>query len=102
MWQKFEDWVEKKEYSLKIIFLLVIPAIAGIVLATFGFLENGFLGSLAGLIRGVLFTYLAYLPIFLIFLFLSYRDNRYWVIGSIISILIWAVIYFIGWFITNY
>lgn len=102
MWQKFEDWVEKKEDSLKIIFLLVIPAIVGIVLATFGFLENGFLGSLAGLIRGVLFTYLAYVPIFFIYVFLSDSGNRETVKGGITWIIICAVAYFIFWFITNY
>jgi hypothetical protein len=102
MWQKFEDWLEKKEDVLNIIFLWIIPAIVGVVLATFGFLENGFLGALAGFIRGVLFTYLAYVPIDLIHHFLSDRDNRESVIGIIIWILICSVFSFIFWFITNY
>lgn len=102
MWQKFEDWLNKKEDLLIIIFFWIVPAIVGVVLATIAFLEKGFLGSLAGLIRGVLFTYLAYLPIFFIYVFLSDRDNRESVKGGIIWILICAVICFIGWFITNY
>lgn len=102
MWQKFEDWLEKKEDVLTIIFFWIIPAIVGVVLATFGFLENGFLGALAGLIRGVLFTYIAYVPIFLIHGFLSDKENRDNVKFFIFLSIFAAVMGFIIWFITNY
>ena len=103
MWQIFEDWKKKNIYLLKIIFLWIIPAIVGVVLATFGFLERGFLGSLAGLIRGVLFTYLAYLPIALFYEYLSHsRENREQVIGIIFFVISGLGIGFIFWFITNY
>lgn len=103
MRQKFEDWLDKNDALLKIIFLWIIPAIVGVVLATIAFLEKGFLGSLAGLIRGVLFTYLAYLPIFLIYMYLSEsEENRESVVGMIIFFVVMSAIGFIFWFITNY
>jgi len=102
MWQKFEDWLEKKENVLNTIFLFVIPAIVGVVSATIGFLEKGFLGSLAGFIRGVLGTYLIYLPIVSIYAVLSDRKSRENLGCIIMGVILCVVGYFLNWLLTNY
>ena len=108
MKQKILNWLEENAKVLMIIFLLVIPAIAGIVSATIGFLENGFLGGLAGLIRGVFYTYGYYLiiiPISAFYNFFTDRDFRNKLLAELwfawIPIII-GIIYFFYWLLTTY
>jgi len=109
MKQKILDWLEKNGKLLMIIFLLVIPAIVGVVSATIGFLEKGFLGALAGLIRGFFSTYLVYLGIYLpigsIYSFFFDRDFRNEMLEKLWFVwlaLIGVIIYFFYWLLTNY
>jgi putative effector of murein hydrolase LrgA (UPF0299 family) len=106
MKQKILDWVEKNGKLLMIIFLLVIPAIVGVVSATIGFLEKGFLGALAGLIRGIFFTFfsylLIYLPIGAIYVVLSDKRSRDNLGCIIMGVILCAIGYFLDWLLTNY
>jgi hypothetical protein len=108
MKQKILNWLEENAKLLMIIFLLVIPAIAGIVSGTIGFLENGFFGALAGLIRGVFYTYGYYLiiiPIGAIYTFFTDRNFRNDLLADLWFVwlfIIAGIIYFFYWLLTNY
>jgi hypothetical protein len=100
--KEFENWSEKSQKLFNIIFLRIIPAIVGIVAGTIGFLEKGIFGALANLIRGVFYTYMAYLPLGLIFFFFFDKETRQFLILEIALWLILPLIIFLIWLLSNY